>query len=85
MLDPFLSGAICMGFLVVGLFFLRFWRTTRDRLFLFFAFAVALLLAERLIRFGFDLNSEWLPAVYGIRLVAYGLILVGIYDKNRRP
>jgi uncharacterized membrane protein len=85
MLDPFLSGATCMGFFIVGLFFLRFWKTTRDRLFLFFALAFTLLLAERLIRIGFDLRSEWLPAVYGIRLVAYGLILAGIYDKNRGP
>ncbi len=78
MLDTFLSGAICMGFVTIVLFFLRFWKTTRDRLFLFFSFAFALLLVERLVRIGFELHSEWLPAVYGIRLVAYGLILVGI-------
>ena len=33
----FLSGAISMGFLVAAVFFLRFWRDTRDELFLAFA------------------------------------------------
>ena len=33
------SGAIMMGYLVAGLFFLRFWQETRDRLFLIFAVA----------------------------------------------
>ena len=33
MLSNFLSGAITIGFLVGGLFFLRFWRETRDPLF----------------------------------------------------
>ena len=42
------------------------------------------LLTERLVRVGMDLHSEFLPVVYGIRLAAYGLILVGIVDKNRR-
>ena len=39
----FLSGAITLGFLVAALFFLRFWRRTRDNLFLAFAAAFALL------------------------------------------
>lgn len=42
-LFDFLSGAITLGFLVAGLFFLRFWRRTHDRLFLAFAIAFALL------------------------------------------
>ena len=84
MMEPFLSGAICLALLTIMLFFVRFWRSTRDRLFLFFTVAFTLLLAERLVRVGMDLRSEFLPVVYGIRLAAYGLILVGIIDKNRR-
>jgi hypothetical protein len=84
MMEPFLSGAICLALLTIILFFVRFWRSTRDRLFLFFTVAFTLLLAERLVRVGMDLQSEFLPVVYGIRLAAYGLILVGIIDKNRR-
>lgn len=84
MLESFLSGTICMGFLVISLFFVRFWRTTHDRLFLFFALAFGLLLAERGARATLYLQTEWIPAVYMFRLVAFGLILFAIFDKNRR-
>ena len=36
----FLAGATTMGFCVAALFFLRFWRNTRDGLFLSFAVPV---------------------------------------------
>ena len=50
MLFDFLSGAITMGFLVAGFFFLRFWKRTRDSLFLAFAAAFWLLgLAQALL------------------------------------
>ena len=32
-MSQFISGMIAMGYLVAGMFFLRFWRDTRDRLF----------------------------------------------------
>jgi hypothetical protein len=84
MLESFLSGAICLALLTIGMFFVRFWRSTRDPLFLFFSVAFQLLLVERLLRLALDLDSEWQPIVYSIRLAAYGLILVAIIDKNRR-
>jgi len=40
---PFVSGLIAMGFAVAGLFFLSFWRRTRDTLFVAFAVAFWLL------------------------------------------
>ena len=84
MLDPFLGGAISMGFFIAGLFFVRFWRTTRDRLFLYFAAAFFILVIERIVREGMKIETEWVPYVYMIRLAAFVLILVGILDKNRR-
>lgn len=74
-----------MGFLVIALFFLRFWKTTRDRLFLFFSLAFVLLLMERIVRASFEIQSEWIPAVYLFRLIGYGLLLWAVIDKNRRP
>lgn len=74
-----LSGVLVMGYAVAGLFFLRFWRDTRDRLFGFFAVAFFLLSAQRIL----VATSESLP-VYGIRLVAFVLILWAIIDKNRK-
>jgi hypothetical protein len=41
-------GALAMAFAVAGLFFLRFWRDTKDRLFAFFALAFFALAANRL-------------------------------------
>jgi hypothetical protein len=84
MIESFLSGAICMGFLAISLFFFRFWKTTRDRLFLFFSMAFILLLVERVVRASFDIQTEWIPAVYLFRLAAYGLLITGVIDKNHR-
>ena len=36
-MSPLLSGAIVMACAVIGLHFLRFWKSTRDRFFLYFA------------------------------------------------
>ena len=84
MSEPFLSGAASMGFLVIALFFLRFWHETRDRLFLYFAGAFVLLLVERVCRAGFEVRTEWAPMVYLLRLVAFVLIIIGVVVKNRR-
>ena len=84
MSEEYLSGALSMGFLVISLFFLRFWKETRDNLFLFFAAAFFLLLIERVCRTAFEIQTEWPPAVYLLRLVAFVAIIIGIIDKNRR-
>jgi hypothetical protein len=78
-----LSGAIGTASLVVALFFLRFWRSTRDRFFLFFAISFALEAAGRLLIGTTASYGEETPAFYLIRLLAYALILVAIVDKNR--
>jgi uncharacterized membrane protein HdeD (DUF308 family) len=78
-----LLGAIAMGFLVSGLFFLRFWRQGRDRFFLLFALA---LLVEGANRFALGLTarpSEGAAGIYLVRLLSFLLILVAIIDKNR--
>ena len=84
MSETFLSGAVSMGFFVISLFFVQFWKETRDRLFLFFAAAFLLLLVERVVRAAFDIDSEWAPAIYLLRLIAFVLIIIAIIDKNRR-
>jgi len=84
MLNPFLSGATSMGFFVAALFFLKFWRTTRDRLFFYFAASFFVLMIERIVRECMEIETEWAPYVYLIRLAAFVLILIGVLDKNRR-
>jgi hypothetical protein len=69
-----------------GLFFVRFWRDTGDRLFLFFAGAFWLLSLSWLVLAIFDPTDETRPYVYGLRVVAFGLIIAATIDKNRsRP
>ena len=80
----FLSGAITMGFLVAGFFFLRFWKRTRDALFLAFAAAFWLLgLAQALLTFT-NIPVEERSWLFLLRLAAFSLILVSIWRKNRR-
>ena len=80
----FLAGAACMASLIISLFFIRFWRKTHDRLFLFFAAAFAILMGERIIRSSLVIDTEVAPYVYMVRLFAFLLIIVAIVDKNRR-
>jgi hypothetical protein len=82
MLD-FVTGANSVLAAIAGLFFLRFWRQTADRLFAAFAVAFWLLGAHWL---GLALTSpveEFRPLLYGIRLVAFTLIIAAIVEKNR--
>lgn len=82
-MSEFLIGATTMGFWVAGLFFLRFWVQTRDRLFVIFAVAFWLMGINRfffLMLIQVD-EANSLP-LYVVRLLAFGLILVAILDKN---
>lgn len=84
MLYHFLSGALTMGFLVAGLFFLRFWKGTRDNLFVAFALAFWLLgLTQALLALS-NIPVEERSWLYLLRLSAFALILTSIWLKNRR-
>ena len=84
MLTDFLSGAITAGFVVAGLFFLRFWKRTRDTLFVAFALAFWLLgLTQALLAFT-SIPVEERSWLYLLRLAAFSLILGSIWLKNRR-
>ena len=78
-----LSGALAAGTLTIALFFFRFWRQTKDRLFVLFAVAFALLALNAATLGLTDPSGEFRVAVYGIRLAAFLVILYAIYDKNR--
>lgn len=82
-LFDFLSGAITMGFAISGLFFLRFWRGTRDSLFLAFALAFWLLgVAQAALAFA-DIPLEERSWLYLFRLLAFIVIIVAVVRKNR--
>jgi hypothetical protein len=80
-LNSFLNGVITMGHLTAGLFFLRFWTKTRDRLFIMFAFAFFLLGVIR-VAITFIPQPAEEHYFYWFRLVAFLAILAAIVDKN---
>jgi hypothetical protein len=84
-MEPVLIGGIATACLVAALFFLRYWRATRDRFFLLFALSFAIEGVNRVVLYLFVGRNEDEPVYYVIRLVAYGLILVAIAAKNRAP
>lgn len=84
-LNAFLVGAIVMAASVIALFFLRYWRQTHDRFFLYFALAFILEAIQRLLGEILPADATDTPMFYLIRLAAYGLILLAIIGKNRRP
>jgi hypothetical protein len=78
-----ISGAIVMGYWVAGLFFLRFWRRSGDRLFATFAVAFWMLGLQRIMLAARPASSEESGWIYLVRLLAFVIILAGIVDKNR--
>lgn len=80
--NVFLVGAVAMGHWVAGLFFLRFWTKTHDRLFAMFAAAFWLLGVNRVVML-ITRDYEEHHYAYWVRLVAYLVILIAIVDKNR--
>ena len=83
MMFDFLSGLITAGYLVSGLFFLRFWVRTKDVLFLAFAAAFMLLAANQGLLVLSGIEAEDRTWLYLLRLAAFSLILWGIWLKNK--
>lgn len=82
-LYDFLSGAVAFGFILAGLFFLRFWYRVRDPLFIWFAIAFSLLGVGQTVLALAGIPQEERSSVYLIRLLAFALIIFGIFRKNR--
>jgi hypothetical protein len=57
-------GAVTMACFTVSLFFLRFWKTTRDRFFLFFAISFLLEGISRIVLTIVQYGDEEEPLIY---------------------
>ena len=82
MIDGFLLGVISTASLTAGLFFLKFWRRTRDVLFLAFAVSFVIEGINRLSFLSLTNPNEGRPAIYVVRLFAFLIILSAIIWKN---
>lgn len=82
MIEGFLLGVIVTTSIVAAGFFWRFYRQTRDTLFLAFAAAFFIEGINRIAFLFLDMPNEGSPAIYIVRLVAFLLILAAIVRKN---
>lgn len=71
-----------MASMVAAMFFWRYWRETRDPLFLFFACSFVLEAINRTLLVTLGTWTEGKPALYTVRLFAYLIILAGVAYKN---
>ncbi|HEX4039201.1 MAG TPA: DUF5985 family protein [Acidobacteriaceae bacterium] len=82
-IEGFLLGVVATCSLLAGLFFLRYWRDTRDSLFLNFALAFIIEGINRTVMMFYEHPNEASPWVYLIRSFAFLLIVAAIIKKNR--
>lgn len=81
-LPTFLGGAIVFGYALISLFFLKFWRRTKDGFFGYFAFAFLMLGIGRIVEAIMRTSETTTPHVYLFRLVAFLIIIFAIMHKN---
>ncbi len=79
-----LSGGIAVAFGMIGVCFIRFWRSSRIKLFLLFGIAFFFLTIERVVLLLANPGNEFAPYIYMIRLAAFVMIITGIIDQNRK-
>lgn len=79
-----MGGALAALAFVIGLFFWRYWRSSGDRLFVFFTAAFWLLGINWGALATMAPATEVRPYLYLLRLGAFILIAVAIIDRNRR-
>ena len=81
-MEAFLLGMIVMECIVAGVFFLKFWRSTRDLLFAAFAAFFFLDAADRSTLLKSPTPNAASNWYYVVRLFGFLLILAAILRKN---
>lgn len=81
---PLLQAVTATAAFANGLFFLRFWRDSRDRFFGWFGVSFWMLALSWFLLAVFNPEGDPRAYVYAIRLVAFLLLILAILDKNRR-
>ena len=79
----FLQAVSATAAWVSALMFLRYWRESRDTLFALFALAFAGLGLSWAFLSTFNPIGDASPYVYGLRLMAFLLIIAAVVQKNR--
>jgi hypothetical protein len=80
----FVSGLMAAGYLMIGVFFLRFWRQSADSLFGIFAISFGILAVQRALLTMLPHDEGIWILLYGMRAFAFLLIVYAIIIKNRK-
>ena len=81
--NAFLHGIlVALSFVIAG-FFIRYWRVSRDRFFIFIALCFIALGLNWAAQEAF-VTTEHAVWVFSLRLLAFLILIIGIVDKNRR-
>jgi hypothetical protein len=83
-LASMLTGALVTACALAGLVFLRFWKSSHDPLFVWFALSFWLQGGQWLASALVGEHSEQAPWQYLLRLLAYGLLGFAIVQRNLR-
>ena len=81
----FIYGVLTAISATIAIFFLKFFRESKDRLFGFFAAAFAVLAVDWLAHALLVPRHESQHYLFLIRLVAFVLIIAGIVNNRSRP
>jgi hypothetical protein len=83
----FVGGMVTMGFVIAGLFFLRFWQRTKEGLFVVFGVAFWLFAANQALVALAGVPREDQSWFYALRIAGFALLIVAIIAKSvgRRP
>ncbi|HTW82833.1 MAG TPA: DUF5985 family protein [Candidatus Sulfotelmatobacter sp.] len=84
MIAALLGGVVLALAAVAALLFFRAYRRTSDRLFLLFGIAFVVIAAERALLAFVGRPEANEPIDFLPRLIAFGIILYAIVDRNRR-
>ena len=83
-MNPVMLGAVAMASSVASLFFLRFWRQTRDTLFSSVLPGICGQYGATRLALGLgNVSDEDEPLFYIARFVTFALIVIAIINKNR--
>ena len=80
----FVWGVLAMGCLVVAVYFLHYWRSSRERLFMFFSAAFALMAVQWTLSALTGTDESQHSYLLILRILAFLSIIAGVMDKNRR-
>jgi hypothetical protein len=80
-MNAFFYGMSTMGFLLAGVFFLRFWKKSGDALFIAFSAAFLLFSMDQIFLYA-DENSPFPERSFIFRLAGFALLIFAVLRKN---